>query len=156
VREALFNIIASHVPNSRFLDLCAGSGAVGLEAISRGAQEVVFVDQSRRALAQIEHNIERCGVEDRARIVGKEVLAALKALAACGERFDVVYVDPPYDAGLHRPVLRCLGTTELVASDGLVVVEFRTHDPMPEEAGELRHYRNERYGDTTLAFYERL
>lgn len=156
VREALFNIISSRVPGSRFLDLFAGSGAVGLEALSRGADDAVFVEQARRALELLEDNVERCGVSDRSRILGKDAIAALKALEAGGQRFDLVYVDPPYDAGLYKQVLRFLGMSELVEADGLVVVERRSHDALPDEAGALRHYRDERYGDTTLAFYERL
>jgi len=153
VREALFNIISSRVPGATFLDLFAGSGAVGLEAISRGADRAVFVEQARRALEQIEDNVERCGVVDRTRIVGKDALAALKTLQAGGERFDVVYVDPPYDAGLYRPILKYLGASGLVDEDGIVVVELRSRDRLPDDIGELRHYRDERYGDTTLAFY---
>jgi 16S rRNA (guanine966-N2)-methyltransferase len=156
VREALFNIISARVPGARFLDVCAGSGAVGLEAISRGAERAVFVEQSRRALEQIEDNVERCGVAERTRIVPKDAVAGLRGLLASGERFDLVYVDPPYDADLYRPVLRFLGATEIVEPDGLVVVELRTRDGLPDEAGDLRHYRDERYGDTTLAFYERV
>lgn len=156
VREALFNIIAARVPGARFLDVCAGSGAVGLEAISRGAEAAVFVEQSRRALEQLEDNVERCGVGDQARIVHRDALSALKSFEAGGERFDLVYVDPPYDAGLYRPVLRLLGMSDVVAPDGLVIVELRTRDRLPDDAGELRHYRDERYGDTTLAFYERI
>jgi 16S rRNA (guanine(966)-N(2))-methyltransferase RsmD len=154
VRESLFNIVAARVPGSRFLDLFAGSGAVGLEAISRGADRAVFVEQSRRALEHIEENIAHCGVEDRTRIVAKDAQAALKVLAAAGEQFDLVYVDPPYDADLYLPVLRALGRTGLVDDDGLVVVELRSRDQLPDEAGALRHYRDVRYGDTTLAFYE--
>jgi len=156
VREALFNIISARVPGASFLDLFAGSGAVGLEAISRGATKTVFVEQARRALEQLEENVERCRVADRARIVGRDALAALKLLAAADERFDVVYVDPPYDAGLYTPVLRFLGTSKLVDASGLVVVELRSRDRLPDDAGELRHYRDERYGDTTLAFYEQV
>jgi 16S rRNA (guanine966-N2)-methyltransferase len=155
VRESLFNIIAARVPDARFLDLCAGSGAVGLEAISRGAASAVFVDQSRRALEQIEENIERCGVDDRVRILGRDALSALRTLAAAGDQFDLVYVDPPYDANLYKPILRLLGTVDLVAPDGLVAVELRSRDRLPDDAGALRHYRDVRYGDTTLAFYER-
>ena len=155
VRESLFNIVSAWIPGARFLDLCAGSGAVGLEAISRGAESVVFVEPARRALAQIEENIERCGVADRARIVGKDALSALRSLAVAGEQFDVVYVDPPYDAGIYKPVLMVLGTDDLVAPEGIVVVEARSRDRLPDEAGTLRRYREVRYGDTTLAFYER-
>ena len=154
LRAAIAADLAAHVPGARFLYVCAGSGAVGLEAISRGADEAVFVEQSRRALEQLEENIAHCGVEEQARIVPKDALSALKAQAAAEERFDLVYVDPPYDAGLYRPVLRMLGTGELVAPDGIVVVELRTRDSLPDEAGRLRHYRDVRYGDTTLAFYE--
>lgn len=156
VREALFNIIAARVPGSRFLDVCAGSGAVGLEAISRGAERAVFVEQSRRALEQLEENIETCGVEEAARIVAKDALSALRALAASEQEFDIVYVDPPYDAELYRPILRVLGTSGLVSPDGVVVVERRSRNHLPDEAGELRHYRDMRYGDSTLAFYERV
>lgn len=154
VREALFNIISARVPGSRFLDLCAGSGAVGLEAISRGADSAVFIDQSRRALEQIEENVEQLGVGERARIVGKDALSAMRALDAQGDRFDIVYVDPPYAAGLYRPLLRLLGHSNLVAPEGLVVVELRSRDSLPDETGSLRHYRDVRYGDTTLAFFE--
>lgn len=156
VREALFNIIAARVPGARFLDVCAGTGAVGLEAISRGAEEAVFVEQSRRALEQLESNIEQLGVGGSTRIVGKEAVAALRSLASREEQFDIVYVDPPYDAELYRPILRLLGVSALVAPDGLVVVERHTRHDLPLEVGDLRHYRDERYGESSLAFYERI
>ena len=156
VREALFNIIAPRVPGARFLDVCAGSGAVGLEAISRGADKAVFVEQSRRALEQLESNIENCGVADMTRIIAKDALAALRALATREEQFDIIFVDPPYDAHLYKPILRLLGMSSLVAPEGLVVVERRSRHDLPPEAGALRHYRDVRYGDSTLAFYERV
>jgi 16S rRNA (guanine966-N2)-methyltransferase len=156
VREALFNIIAPRVSGSRFLDVCAGSGAVGLEAISRGADEAVFVEQSRRALEQLESNIEACGAGRTTRIIAKDALAALKALAARDEEFDIVFVDPPYDAHLYKPILRLLGMSDLVAPEGVVIVERRSRHDLPPEAGALRHYRDVRYGDSTLAFYERI
>jgi 16S rRNA (guanine(966)-N(2))-methyltransferase RsmD len=156
VREGLFNILAPRIEGSRFLDVCAGSGAVGLEAISRGADSVVFVEQSRRALAQLEENIEMLGVDASTRIVPKEAVAALKTLAAKEEAFDIVYVDPPYDAELYRPILRFLGRSDLVAPDGVVIVERRTRAVLPLELGPLRHYRDARYGESSLAFYERI
>ena len=125
LREALFNIISSDVPGSRFLDVCAGSGAVGLEALSRGAESAVFVEQSRRALALLEENIEHCGVGSAARIMPKEAVAALKGMAAGDQEFDIVFLDPPYDAGIYTQALRILGMSTLVAPEGLVVVEHR-------------------------------
>ena len=156
VREALFNILGADVQGARFLDVCAGSGAVGLEALSRGAESVVFIEQSRRALEQLESNIEHCGVGEAARIVAKDVLAALKALVGTETTFDIVYVDPPYDAGLYRPILKLLGVGGLVSPEGLVVVERRSRDHLPAEAGELRHYRDVKYGDSTLTFFARV
>lgn len=136
--------------------MCAGSGAVGLEALSRGAERAVFVEHSRRALEHLEANIERCGVEDKAKIVPKEAIAALKSFVTRGDQFDVVYVDPPYDADLYQSILQLLGLTELVAPDGVVVVERWSRDRLPAEAGSLRHYRDVRHGNSTLAFYERI
>jgi len=156
VREALFNILASRIDGAAFLDLCAGSGAVGIEALSRGADRAVFVEHSRRALEHLEDNIERCGVADRAQIIAKDAVAALKALITREEEFDIVYVDPPYDADLYKSILQLLGLSELVAPDGIVVVERWTRHRLPGEAGALRHYRDVRHGNSTLAFYERI
>lgn len=156
VREALFNILASQIEGAAFLDVCAGSGAVGLEALSRGAEKAVFVEHSRRALEHLEANIENCGVAKQARIIPKDAVAALKALITKGEQFDVVYVDPPYDADLYQTILQLLGLSELVAEDGVVVVERWSRDRLPAEAGSLRHYRDVRHGNSTLAFYERI
>ncbi|MBK6314944.1 MAG: 16S rRNA (guanine(966)-N(2))-methyltransferase RsmD [Blastocatellia bacterium] len=156
VREALFNILSSRIGGAAFLDVCAGSGAVGLEALSRGAEKAVFVEHSRRALEHLEANIEHCGVASQSRIIPKEAVAALKALIGRGEQFDVVYVDPPYDADLYPTILQLLGLSELVAADGVVIVERWTRDRLPAEAGSLRHYRDVRHGNSTLAFYERI
>lgn len=155
VREALFNILSTRIQGANFLDVCAGSGAVGLEALSRGAERAVFVEQSRRALEYLESNIEACGFQDRSRIVPKDAVSALKALIARDEQFDVVYVDPPYEADLYAPILQLLGLSGLVAPEGIVVVERRSRDRLPAEAGVLRHYRDVRHGNSTLAFYER-
>lgn len=153
VREALFNILGAQVAGARFLDLCAGSGAVGLEALSRGAESVVFVEQARRALAFIEENIEHCGVGDATTIVAKEATAALKVLAARDLKFDIVYVDPPYDAGIYKPILSMLNSRKLVEPDGVVIVEYRWRDRLPSEVGDLRRYRDVRHGEATLGFY---
>ena len=155
LREALFNILGAEAVGSRVLDLYAGSGAVGLEAVSRGAESVVFVEHSRRALALLEENVEHCGARDAVRIVPKDAVAALKALASQGLEFDIVYVDPPYDAGLYAPTLGLLGTGGLVAPDGVVVVERHTHQHLAPEYGDLRHYRDVTHGGSTLAFFRK-
>ena len=155
MREALFNILGAEIVGARVLDLFAGSGAVGLEAISRGAESVVFVEQSRRALALLEVNIELCGAAESARIVARDALSALRSFAAQGFQFDITYVDPPYDANLYAPALALLGTRDLLAPDGVAVVERRSRDRLAGEYGELRHYRDVTHGGSTLAFYHR-
>src|SRR5262245_38258932 len=105
LREALFNILGGDVAGSRFLDVFAGSGAVGLEAYSRGADSVGFVEHSRRALALLEENVEHCGASEGVRIVARDALSALRSLATKGEEFDIVFVDPPYEADLYAPTL---------------------------------------------------
>ena len=153
VREALFNILGASVIDARFLDLCAGSGAVGLEALSRGAESAVFVEHARRALALLEENIEHCGAGHAARIVPKDAISALRSFASRETQFDVVYVDPPYDGDLYEPILRLLGTRDLVAPDGTVVVERRSRERLLTEYGALSHYRDVTHGSSTLAFY---
>jgi 16S rRNA (guanine(966)-N(2))-methyltransferase RsmD len=156
VRESLFNILGSAVVGARVLDLFAGSGAVGLEALSRGAESVVFVEASRKALALLDDNVEHCGVRNSVMLVQKDARSALRALATSGKCFDFVYVDPPYDAGQYVPVLRLLGSGDLLATGGVVVVESRTNDRLPDVAGVLRRYRDVRHGSTNLGFYGRI
>jgi 16S rRNA (guanine966-N2)-methyltransferase len=153
LREALFNILGAEVAGSRFLDLFAGSGAIGLEAVSRGADTVVAVEQSRRALAVLGDNVERCGVRGRLRVIPKEVATALKTLAEEGAAFDIVFVDPPYEADQYARVMPLLESLDLVAPDGLVVVERDARRRIAGEFGALRAYREVTHGGSTLMFF---
>lgn len=153
LREALFNIIGVDVNDTTFLDLFAGSGAVGIEALSRGAERSVFVESSRRALEVLEENIHACGLEHRSRIVPKNALSALRLFEQEGARFDIVYVDPPYDADLYGRALLSLGRGDLVDPEGLVVTERRSSARLLPEYGKLRNYRDVRHGDSTLGFF---
>lgn len=153
LREALFNILGAEVVDASFLDLFAGSGAVGIEAVSRGAARVVAVENSRRALEALEANVELCGAGDRLRIVAKEATSALRSLGEAGEQFDLVYVDPPYDADLYSPTLTILSSRDMVSAEGTVVVERRTWDKLRDEYGRLRHYRDVTHGNSTLSFF---
>lgn len=119
VREALFNILAGRVAESQVLDLFAGSGALGFEALSRGAAHCTFIDRDRRALAVVERNARTLGVQDRCRFLCLDWARGLERLRGC--RFDLVFVDPPYAAQLYEPVFRGIGS--FLAQDGLVVAE---------------------------------
>ncbi len=153
LRETLFNVLAPRMDGSRFLDLCAGSGAIGIEAISRGAAEVVFVEGSRRAAALIEGNLEHCGVTSGARVVNREVLSGLRFLAARELQFDIAYFDPPYDSQLYSPVLNAISEVDLVVEGGLVIVEHRGRALLAPNYEELRPFREIVQGDSRLTFY---
>ena len=154
VRQTLFDILAPWLPGCRFLDVFAGAGAVGLEALSRGASRVVLVDASAGAVAALRANaaaLAHAGGE--VRIVRQDARAALAAFADAQDRFDVVYVDPPYAGDLYEPVLaRASG---LLAEDGVVVAEHFHKRALPERIGALTRTREVRVGDHRLSFYRR-
>lgn len=154
VREALFSALFD-VEGFVVLDLFAGTGAVGLEALSRGAQHVTFVEKSRAALAALDKNLDALRI-DRAAVVVQtaDVLRALPRLLAAPRRFDLIYADPPYDkAGLVLPELLAVGQA-LLAEDGVIVCEHRSSDPAPEAPEGLACAKTRRYGEAALAFYE--
>ena len=156
LRETLFNVLAPQIDDStRFLDLCAGTGAIGIEAISRGASFVTFVDKSRKACALIEDNLDHLMIpEDETEIV------CLPAETFAGRDYEngwnIVYFDPPYDID-YSTVLYEFGTDEstLLNPDGLLVVEHHTTMAMPDAVGQLRRWRILKQGDSTLSFFER-
>jgi 16S rRNA (guanine966-N2)-methyltransferase len=154
VRQTLFDILAPEMPGCRFLDAFAGSGAVGLEALSRGASRVVLVDESAAALAAIKENRRALGDLDGAvQVFRQDARIALAALADTGARFHIVYVDPPYDSPLYEPLVEQVGATGLLEEDGLVVVEHFHKRALPETIGRLARTRSVRVGDHRLSFY---
>lgn len=122
IKETLFNILMPYINGCRFLDLFAGSGAIGIEAVSRGAREAVFVEMSRPALACIEENLAFTKFTDRSRLIKSDVFAALKRLEGT-EPFDVIFMDPPYGEELEKAVLRYLRDSSLADDETLIVVE---------------------------------
>ena len=151
LRETLFNVLAPRIAEASFLDAYAGTGAVGIEALSRGAATVTFVEADRRALALIESNLHRCAVSDRYAIIRARFADAAARLA--GRRFDVVFVDPPYGADELRESLAT--AAPLVADDGMLIAEHATRDAAPEVAGTLAKTRDLVSGDSALTFYRR-
>jgi len=154
LRETFFNVVAGRVEDSHFLDLCAGSGAIGIEALSRGAAQVTFIDQSRRAHQVISDNLAHCGITSDVKLVNRDALTALKYYAAHGLQFDLIYFDPPYDSGIYSPVMFLLGTRGLVTPGGLVVAEHRRKDNLATDYGELQRSRVLNQGDSALSFYK--
>jgi 16S rRNA (guanine966-N2)-methyltransferase len=147
VKETLFAILAERVLDAMVLDLFAGSGAVGIEALSRGAAHCDFVEHDRRALASIRENLERAGVGDRATVHGEDVLHYLGRPA--GDRFGLVFLDPPYiERAILAPLERLVAR---LAPDATVVVKHHWRTPIPEPPG-LTHWRDRRFGETALTF----
>ena len=122
-KETLFNILQTRVGGSYFLDLFAGSGAIGIEALSRGARQAVFVENSRRAVECIKTNLAHTHLEENARVLPYDVMAAIGRLEREGSSFDLVFLDPPYRKGLERQVLERLAGSSLLKEDSLIVVE---------------------------------
>lgn len=151
VKEAIFNLVASRVEGARVVDLFAGSGALGIEALSRGAAHVTFVDSDARAQALVEANLARCGVSDGYAIIRASVVRACTSFHA-GE-FDIVFLDPPYAEAEDRirSALEC--TAAAVAADGLVILEHARRRPAPGEAGRLSRVRVVESGDSALTFF---
>ncbi len=140
IKETLFNMIQGEVPGSYFLDLFAGSGQIGLEALSRGAAYAVFVDNGKKPLACIEDNIRFTKFEKVSRVYASDVLSALRAMEG-KYRFDIIFMDPPYRQELEKEVLRYLSTSSLIKDDTTVIVEASTETTFDylEEYGFVLH-----------------
>src|SRR5436190_3753715 len=157
LRETLFNILAPRINEVRFLDLCAGSGAVGIEALSRGASHATFVDKSRKICGLIEANLDLCRVpEDQTEIFNTEALEFLhQAESRKMAAWDIVYFDPPYSYNYLR-VLEHMGSNpgKLLTETGIVIAEHYHKNQLPEDIGALHCTRTRKQGDATLSFYE--
>ena len=156
LRETLFNILAPRIgDDTRVLDLCAGTGAIGIEALSRGAEFVTFVDKSRRACALIEENLDRLDIDE-----SKTEVVALPAENFTGRAhvtgWDIAFFDPPYDTE-YGLVLFDFGREDstLLRADGILIAEHHAKHSLPDATGQLRRWRLLKQGDTCLSFYER-
>jgi len=153
VRTALFDILAERVVGAEFLDLFAGTGAVGLEALSRGARRATFVDSSARAIRIIRENVRRLGYEDRTEVMQGDALKAVRTLARRGRKFDLVFVGAPYSGDLALRSASVLGNSAPLSPGATVVVEvFRKTEPALRYGG-LKLDSVRQYGETRLLFY---
>ena len=165
LRETLFNVIAPRIDGARFLDLCAGSGAVGIEALSRGAEHITFIDRSRKMVALIEANLELCAIaKEERQVVQIEAAEFLRSLIRQPGKpssrtqaapWDIVYFDPPY-ATDYLPTLETLGahTPSLLTETAVVIVEHHHKNELPDGIGSLRRTRLLKQGDSALSFYQ--
>lgn len=153
LRETLFNVLAPSIgSDTRFLDLCAGTGAIGIEALSRGAEFTTFVDRSKRACALIEENLDKLGIPetqtDVQNLTAENFTGRQHAVG-----WDLAYFDPPYDSD-YSIVLHDFGSNNLLREGGTLIVEHHAKKHMPEQVGSLRRWRILKQGHTSLSFYE--
>ena len=155
LRETLFNVLGPAVSGSRFLDLYAGTGAVGIEALSRGAVETVFVENHAAAVKLIRENLTSLKIDSGARVIASEAVQALAKLTTSSlHAFDFVFLDPPYAAEREYEItLRALGASSLVSINSSVVAEHRKTFELPESFGRLQRYRILKQGDAALSFF---
>ena len=153
-REALFNILAPRTSGCDFLDLFAGSGAVGIEALSRGARLAVFVEIDKKSVSVIWENLENTGFSGQAEVYALPVEAALKILNKNSAKFDIIFLGAPYGSPSLIEAMKFLGGYSLLKDSSVVIAEYRFKHDIAETFGVLNIFRKERYGDTVFSFYK--
>jgi 16S rRNA (guanine966-N2)-methyltransferase len=154
VREAIFDILQKFPPGEKVLDLFAGTGALGIEALSRGARKAVFVEGSTRSCGVLRKNVEACRLSDQAEVVAWEVQKGLKVLEERGDSFDLIFLDPPYGKGLAYRTLESLSRSHILSVNALIVAE---HSPDEDLASvpSLERIDWRQYGRTEVSFFRR-
>ena len=154
VRAAVFNILRMDNTDARVLDLFAGTGAMGIEAISRGATSAVFVDSGHDSMKILKKALLEFGITEQCRIMNKKALPALKLLFAEENKFDLVFIDPPYKSEETEKVLKQLSQLDVLTKGAAVVVEHGNDKDLPDDINSLKKIDKRRYGDTMVTFYE--
>ena len=152
VKEALFNILGPRVCGAVLWDLCAGSGAIGIEALSRGAAEAIFVERERAHLQTISENLDRAKLSDRARLMGQDVEPALALLARRKEKADLIFSDPPYQEQTVPELLKAISRYDLLDRGGLLILELFSRSKLWPQKHPAVGFR--KYGDSILVFIE--
>jgi len=151
IKETLFNIIAFDLPECEFLDLFAGSGAIGIEALSRGAKRATFIDKSEACTSAIIENLEHTKLMEKAEVLKKDIDSGIAALCTEKVRFDIIFMDPPYENGLIMPTLKAIVNSKILKEDGYVIVERSSKVPLLPVDG-MKIIREKEYRTTVMTF----
>ncbi|MEW6428736.1 MAG: 16S rRNA (guanine(966)-N(2))-methyltransferase RsmD [Thermodesulfobacteriota bacterium] len=155
-KEALFSILGDRVEGARVLDLFAGSGALGIEALSRGGGFAVFVDRQQASLTLVRRNLDLCRLQSRALVLQRDLERGAGFVAGLGQSpFDIVFCDPPYGRQWGEKVLAWFADGVLLSAEGVLVIEERSGEKLPEACGRLGLTDQRRYGDSSFWFYRR-
>lgn len=152
IKKSLFDIIRLPVIEACFLDLFAGTGAVGIEALSRGARLAVFIEKDPNAIKIIRDNLQMTRFLDQGQVLPGNVFDQLKIL---GRTYNIIFVGPPYKLGVTKDTIACIDQYQVLAEDGLIIAQHHYKEPMDIQVGGLWMYRQERYGDTRLSFFRK-
>jgi 16S rRNA (guanine966-N2)-methyltransferase len=152
VKESIFNILGKGVEGKAVLDLFAGTGNLGIEALSRGAKSALFVEKGGPALRLIQKNLFQCGMEGRSEILPKDVHRAIGILKQRRESFDLILMDPPYEKGLIQKTLQQLNSERIDHKDSILIIEHDRREPLPDVIGRWELIRQRRIGDTVISF----
>jgi len=156
VREALFEIFKNRIEGTRFLDLYCGSGAMGIEALSRGAKKAIFIDTDRHCISVLKRNLDKIGIPKTSyTIYNKDCINGIGILQKAGIYLDIVFFDPPYYEDLAKNTLIELSSYDILSPNALVIAEVFKKEGLPEELGDFRKIRSSKYGDTLLEFYKK-
>jgi 16S rRNA (guanine966-N2)-methyltransferase len=153
IKEALFNVLGARVSEAKLLDLFAGSGSVGIEALSRGAEIVAFVDNSNEAVKIVKENLNNCKFTSGYQVLRSDVFKALEILKRHDNKFDLVYIDPPFtNEKIFNEIMRAIAKTDVLEPDGIVIIRTPRRKEMPLFTG-LDNYRSNHYGESSLHYY---
>ena len=155
VKESVFGILANRPIDAEVLDLFAGTGNLGLEALSRGAASALFIDKQAQSIKIMMENAILTDLAGLAIICREDVLQALRRLGNEGKSFDLIFCDPPYNLGLAPKVLQMLDTSHVLREEGVLVLEHSRHEKLPEGLKRIVAYRSEFYGETVVSFFTR-
>ncbi len=154
VKESIFNIIATEIIDSNVLDVFAGTGSLGIEALSRGAKKAVFIDKSMDSCDIIRENLAHTKLADRAEIYSKDYKSGIERLYRNGYKFDLIFLDPPYNKNFIQNTLKLVTKNDIISDDGIIVVEHSHSDGLPESCGKLKAVDTRKYGDTMITIYK--
>ncbi len=152
VRESMFNILGDRVRGALVLDLFAGTGAMGIEALSRGAESVLFADNAKRALTALEKNVKVCSLERRAKIIKWDILKNLNIATAFQHAFNLVFIDPPYNKNMIQSTLSNLDKSQCIEKGACVAIEHSAQESIPEKDQRFKISDQRRYGKTLVSF----
>lgn len=153
IKGSIFNMLGNAVIECSFLDLFGGTGGVGIEALSRGARNVVFIDAGIKSIKVLKDNLKHLNIKENVEVYHTDYETAIKKLNKFNKQFDIIFIDPPYRNGMAQNALVNIDRNPILAQSGIIIVEHDSKEEMPQKVGSLIKYRVKQYSNTSLSFY---